>query len=188
MTRIIAGSAAGSRLLVPARGTRPTSDRVREALFSSLEHRLGGWDGVRVLDCYAGTGALALEALSRGAASAVAVEQSASAVRLINRNAQVCGLSIKAVQSDVVAYLSGPAGPLPFDLVMLDPPYDSDPHQVASALANLQSGWLGDSAVVVLEAAARHPAPDFPASIEIEADKRYGDTRLWYGRHDPAIG
>lgn len=188
MTRIIGGRAAGTRLQVPARGTRPTSDRVREAMFSSLEHRLGGWQGVRVLDCYAGSGALGLEALSRGAETAIAVEQAPNAAAAIARNAKACRLDIEVVRAEVNRFLAGPATSQAFDLVLLDPPYETDAVRIQAALRDLATGWLTDDALVVLEAPVRGPRPAFPSTITIESDKRYGDTRLWYGRHNPEIG
>lgn len=106
MTRIISGIARSRTLEVPKAGTRPTSDRVRESLFSSLEHVLGAWFGVRVLDLYAGSGALVLEALSRGAASGEAVDQSAAACEVIRRNARTTGLPVMVTRASVDTWLA----------------------------------------------------------------------------------
>lgn len=106
MTRIISGIARSRTLEVPKAGTRPTSDRVRESLFSSLEHALGTWSGVRVLDLYAGSGALVLEALSRGAASGEAVDQSAAACEVIRRNARTTGLPVVVTRASVDTWLA----------------------------------------------------------------------------------
>src|SRR5690625_4145461 len=121
MTRVIAGSARGVRLRVPAKGTRPTADRVREAMFSRLGH-LDALHDARVLDLYAGSGALGIEALSRGARSAVFVEKSAQAARVCRENLAAAGLQGRVHVAAVATFLSGPARP--FHTVLADPPYD----------------------------------------------------------------
>lgn len=172
MTRLIGGTAGGRRIAVPPTGTRPTSDRVREALFSLLEAR-GAIDDAQVLDLFAGSGALGLEALSRGASTAVLVERDPRACGVITSNASVAGVRGAVVRrSAVTAFLRRPAGPV--DLVFVDPPY-ADP--VDDVLALLVP-WLAPGALVVVERDVRSPAPVWPAGVEPEEPRRYGETAL----------
>lgn len=181
MTRIIAGAAGSLALTVPGAGTRPTSDRVRESLFGALEAA----DLVRsaaVLDLYAGSGALGLEAVSRGAASADLVERAPGAAAIAQRNARAVGravprAAIRVHRSAVDAYLRAATGS--FDLVFLDPPYDLDEAALTAALA-LVAPRLAPAAVVVVERAARSGAPALPPGLAHVRDKRYGDTALWW--------
>ena len=175
MTRIIAGAARGRRLAVPPRGTRPTSDRVREALFSALQSRLD-FDDLAVLDLYAGSGALGFEALSRGAARAVLVDADAKAVAVINQNARAVGLSATAHRRATRAFLDLPAEP--YDLVVLDPPYDVPAATVDGDLAALTAGWLAPGAHVVVERSARTPAATWPEGFELDLTRDYGETRV----------
>ena len=181
--RIVAGLAKGRRLAAPAGATRPTSDRAREALFNSLATMLD-LDGAAVLDLFAGTGAVGLEALSRGAARAVLVESDRRAGDVLRRNATELGLPGATVRARAVdPYLR--AGPVdgPFDLVFADPPYalpDDDLARLLQALAG--DGWLRPDAVVVVERAARSTAPPWPAAITPLRSRRYGEGVLWYGR------
>ncbi|WP_127818870.1 16S rRNA (guanine(966)-N(2))-methyltransferase RsmD [Microbacterium sp. CPCC 204701] len=186
MTRIIAGSAGSLVLDVPDAGTRPTSDRVRESLFGALE-AADALRGAAVLDLYAGSGALALEAVSRGAASADLVEKSPRAASVAQRNA---GRVAKAVGADAAvrvhrssadAFLRATSGT--FDLVFLDPPYDVGETELASTLALLVPR-LADGADVVIERAARSPEPTLPAGLTSTRSKRYGDTALWWATAD----
>lgn len=176
MTRIIAGAARGRRLAVPPRGTRPTSDRVREAVFSALQSRLD-FDGLAVLDLYAGSGALGFEALSRGAGKAVLVDQDPKVVMVINQNARAVGLDgATAHRRTVRTFLDLPAEP--YDLVFLDPPYDVPTATVDGDLAALTGGWLAPDAYVVVERSARTAAPTWPEGYEIESARDYGETRV----------
>jgi 16S rRNA (guanine966-N2)-methyltransferase len=178
MTRIIAGSAGGRRLETP-RGpdTRPTSDRVREALFSALEAR-GLIEGAAALDLFAGSGALGLEAASRGAASVVLVDSARGAADVARRNAAALGLTgVRVVQAPVLRYLAGP--PAPADLVLLDPPYALDDDAVAAVLDGLDAGHVAPGAVVVVERSARSPEPRWPRGWTGEGARRYGDTAVW---------
>lgn len=188
--RIIAGAASGRRLAVPRSGTRPTSDRVREALFSSLSSSFGGWEGVRVLDLYAGSGALGLEALSRGAAHVTFVERSPRAVSILRANIATVGIpGTDVVVREALATVSGAAPTEPFDLVLADPPYDiavEDVRDVLSALA--RPGWTADNALAIVERSARARDEPWPAHEECSTywellrRKDYGDTSLWYGQ------
>lgn len=186
MTRIIAGQARGRRLAVPPKGTRPTSDRVREALFSSLGHEFAsGWAGVRVLDLYAGSGALGLEAASRGASHVLLVERAPAAVEVIGRNMSAVGVpGVEVLASDVARAASGPApGGGGFDLVLLDPPYELPSADVVEVLATLLAqGWIAAGAVVVVERSASSGALLWPVGIDALRDRRYGDTALWLGQ------
>lgn len=176
MTRVIAGAARGRRLQVPAgAGTRPTSDRAREGLFSSLQS-LTEVDGARVLDLFAGTGALGLEALSRGAAEVTLVEDDPFALRVLRANVDAVGLPGAVVVADrVERFLAGP--PRQVDLALLDAPYRDDVGPVLEALAP----WLADRAVVVVERAGREPEPAWPTGLQAVRTRRYGSTALWYG-------
>jgi 16S rRNA (guanine966-N2)-methyltransferase len=176
MTRLVAGTHRGRRLRVPAgSGTRPTSDRAREGLFSSLQSLLD-LDGSRVLDLYAGSGALGLEAVSRGAAEAVLVERDPRALASLRANVAELGLAAQVVEADVDAFLAGPAEP--FDLALLDPPYEVDVDPVLGRLGP----WLADGAVVVVERASRGRPPGVPDGWEALRDRRYGEATLWYFR------
>ena len=178
MTRIVAGSAGGRTLQVPARGTRPTSERVREALFSRLEH-LDVVAGARVLDLYAGSGALGLEAASRGAAAVTLVETSRPAADVCRRNAAALGLaSHVTVVGDRVERFVERLPPAPWRLVLLDPPYDVDEATLAAVVGALV-GRLDDGAVVVVERSTRSPEPTWPAGLVRFDERRYGETTLW---------
>ncbi|MGB7819768.1 MAG: 16S rRNA (guanine(966)-N(2))-methyltransferase RsmD [Ornithinibacter sp.] len=182
MTRIIAGSAGGRSLQTPpGSGTRPTSDRVREAIFSALEAR-DALAGVRVLDLYAGSGALGLEAASRGAASVLLVESDARAVSVIRDNIAALDLSAgQALRMTVVAALAaGPPGG-PVGLALLDPPYSLGEEDLAVVLQHLTDRWLSDDALVVVERSTRSPEPSWPHALErVGKGRRYGDTTVWF--------
>lgn len=176
MPRIIAGDFRGRRLAVPAVATRPTSDRVREAIASMLGSRMDLAD-TRVLDLYAGTGALALEALSRGAASAVLVESDRRAAALVRENIAVCGAAGRArvVNRTVAAFLAAPGQQ--FDLVFADPPYALSADEISGMLRVLPA-HLADGAWVVLERGSRGDEPQWPDSLEPVSTKVYGDTTV----------
>jgi 16S rRNA (guanine966-N2)-methyltransferase len=183
MTRIVGGVAKGRRLTVPQRGTRPTSDRAREALFSSLAG-LMDIHGARVLDLFAGTGAVGLEALSRGASWATFIDSDRSAVAMIKANIAVVGIDSAEVQRrQAASYLVNAGADEPFDLVFVDPPYRYGEQQLGVLLATLATDqWLSGSAVVVVERSARGPEPSWPDALEPLKQKRYGEGVLWYGR------
>lgn len=185
MTRVIAGAARGRRLAVPAgHGTRPTSDRAREGLFSTLEALRGTLAGARVLDLYAGSGAVGLEALSRGAAAALLVEADRKAARVVRANVEALALPGADVHAGPVDRLVAGAGPSPaYDVVFLDPPYDLADDQVRGVLeAARDHGWLAEGAVVVVERATRGGPWAWPAGIVEVRSRRYGEATLWYGR------
>lgn len=184
MTRIIAGFAGSLRLTVPASGTRPTSDRVREAIFSALEAR-GALDGARVLDLFAGSGALGLEAASRGACRVVLVDKSPAAARVMRANAATItraaprGASpeITVSSQSTTAHLVGTAGT--FDLVFIDPPYELGNPALQHDL-ELLAPRLAPDAIVVVERATRDPEPNWPDGLELERQKTYGETTLYW--------
>ena len=181
--RIVGGVARGRRLAAPASGTRPTSDRAREALFNSLAAEID-LDGIRVLDLFAGTGAVGLEALSRGARTAVLVESNRAALEVLRRNVATIGLpGVEVVGRSVTAFLAEPPAE-PFDLVFADPPYAFDDDKLAGVLAALaEHGWPAPGAFVVIERSARSGPPPWSAGfITAVRDRRYGDGVLWYGR------
>jgi 16S rRNA (guanine966-N2)-methyltransferase len=186
MTRIISGLAGGRRIRTPpGGGTRPTSDRVREALFSRLEH-LDVVHQAKVLDLYAGSGALGLEAASRGAASVLLVESEWAAVAVIRKNIAELGLPgvSLGVRAETVerALLSGPAsGEARCDLILADPPYDVTEEALADVLALLVThDWLSEDAFVVVERSARSPEPRWPRGLDGAGERRYGDTKMWF--------
>lgn len=189
MTRIIAGTAGSLRLEVPKSGTRPTSDRVREAIFSSLE----SWNLVRacrVLDLYAGSGALALEAISRGATAAVLVEKHPQAAQVASRNAKTVQQafrgaevpSITVTRSSVQTYLDTVEHEA-FDVIALDPPYDLSEQDLAANLASV-AALVTDDGVVLVERSTRTPEPTWPAGLTRFREKRYGETVLWWAERN----
>lgn len=201
MTRIIAGVAGGRTLRTPrGRDTRPTTDRVREALFSRVEALLD-LDGARVLDLYAGSGALGLEAVSRGAAHLLAVEKHRPTAALVEANARDLGLSgrveVRAAPVEVV--LSGRGGQTVspvgggstvssvgggadgdgYHLVLVDPPYPLGEEPLTQVLAALvDGGWLDPDALVLVERSSRSPRPTWPAGLRHLDTRRYGETAL----------
>ena len=183
MTRVIAGAARGRRLQVPpGDGTRPTSDRAREALFGTLESLLGAWAGRRVLDLYAGSGAVGLEALSRGAAHALLVEADARAARTLAANVATLGLAGAEVRRGRVERVAAHGLPGPaYDVVFADPPYDLTDDELRTVLADLRPA-VADAAVVVVERATRGGAWTWPVGYDEVRSRRYGEATLWYGR------
>ena len=179
MTRIVAGTVGGRTLVVPRAGTRPTSERVREALFSRLEH-LDVVEDARVLDLYAGSGALGIEAASRGAAHVTLVEAAREAVEVCRRNVTSLGLAAttQVVAEKAERYVQRPPT-APWDLVLLDPPYDLTEEDLAGVLAGVGT-MLSAHAVVVVERAARTPEPTWPATLERFDRRAYGDTVMWF--------
>jgi len=204
VARVIAGEAGGRRLAVPdGRDTRPTSDRAREGLFSTIVSMLGSLAGARVLDLYAGSGAVGLEALSRGAGHVLLVEHGARATRVIRENIEAIGLPGAVLAADrverVLARGPAPAGGEPspataggqdspaaaggrYDVVFADPPYalaDTAVSQVLSLLAD--QGWLAPSALVIVERATRSGPVSWPDGFVPDRTRRYGEATFWYG-------
>ncbi|WP_040883992.1 16S rRNA (guanine(966)-N(2))-methyltransferase RsmD [Janibacter sp. HTCC2649] len=182
MTRIIAGTAGGRELKTPpGKGTRPTSDRVREALFSALQAR-DALSGARVIDLYAGSGALGLESASRGAGEVTLVESDRTAAGVIRDNAGRLGLKATVLPVTVASALAGT--PRELDLVFLDPPYDLSEEALAADLEALATrSWLADGALVVIERSKRSAEPTWPKGLEPERLKKYGETVIWYATH-----
>jgi 16S rRNA (guanine966-N2)-methyltransferase len=184
VTRIIAGRAGSITLEVPDAGTRPTSDRVRESLFGALESA-DLLRGAAVLDLYAGSGALGLEAVSRGAATADLVEKAPRAASVAERNAarvsKAVGrdAAITVHRASAAAYLATRRGP--FDVVLLDPPYDVPEAELTHVLALLVES-LSPHATVIVERGGRSPEPSLPEGLVVGRSKRYGDTTLWWCR------
>jgi len=183
VTRIVSGRYGGRRIAAPAgRGTRPTSDRVREALFSAL----GELTGARLADLYAGSGAIGLEAVSRGAEHVLLVESDPRAVRVIRENIRTLGAQDTAVLATARVAPTLAAGPpegRPYDVVFADPPYDATEQEIAAVLQALgDHAWLGTGGTVVVERSSRTPEPAWVQGITPERSRRYGETILWYGR------
>jgi 16S rRNA (guanine966-N2)-methyltransferase len=185
MTRIIAGAHGGRRLAAPAGATtRPTSDRVREAFFSSLDTMVG-LSGARFADLYAGSGAVGLEALSRGAGHALLVEAEAPAARVIRDNivSLRVGAAARLVAARVSQVLSAEPEGGPYDVVFADPPYALGDEEVAEVQhALIDNGWLSPDAVVIFERSTRGAALAWVDGITADRSRRYGETTLWYGR------
>jgi 16S rRNA (guanine966-N2)-methyltransferase len=207
VARVIAGEAGGRRLAVPdGRDTRPTSDRAREGLFATIASMLGSLDGARVLDLYAGSGAVGLEALSRGAEHVLLVEHGARAARVIRENIEAIGLPGAVLAADrverVLARGPAPAGDPDapagdpdapaggqddpgegrYDVVFADPPYalaDAAVSQVLSLLAG--QGWLAPGALVIVERATRSGPVNWPDGFVPDRARRYGEATFWYG-------
>ncbi|MFN3008265.1 16S rRNA (guanine(966)-N(2))-methyltransferase RsmD [Mycolicibacterium wolinskyi] len=178
MTRIIAGALGGRRIAVPRSGTRPTSDRVREAVFNALTARVD-FTGLAVLDLYAGSGALGLEALSRGAASALFVEADQRAAAVIAKNIAALGVTAATVRRGTVASVLAAGTDRPVDLVLADPPYDVEAAAVdAMVTALADGGWVGEGAVVMVERRATSDPVAWPDGWTALSARRYGDTRV----------
>jgi 16S rRNA (guanine966-N2)-methyltransferase len=188
VTRIVAGAARGRRLAVPpGDSTRPTSDRAREALFSALGSLIRAWAGRRFLDLYAGSGAVGLEALSRGAAEVVLVESDAKAARTITANVAAVGLpgaEVRRTTAELAVRSLGVAGGAPFDVVFADPPYDLGDDRLGEVLLAVRPA-LADDAVVAVERSTRGGTWEWPAGYEALRSRRYGEATLWYGRAAP---
>src|SRR5580704_10389931 len=211
MARVIAGEAGGRRLAVPdGRDTRPTSDRAREGLFATISSIVGPLTGTRVLDLYAGSGAVGLEALSRGAEHVLLVEHGGRAARVIRQNIEAIGLPGAAVIADRVERVlaRGPApaggqdgtapaggqdGPAPaggqdgpaagrYDVVFADPPYALADAGVTQVLLLLaEQGWLAPGALVIVERATRSGPVSWPDGFVLDRARRYGEATFWYG-------
>ena len=186
MTRIIAGVAGSLRLEVPKSGTRPTSDRVREAIFSTLTS-WGLVRGVQVLDLYAGSGALGLEAASRGAREVTLVERHAASAAVTSRNAALVTRAfrdadaprIAVVRQAVQTFLGSATADAEWDVVLLDPPYDLPESDLAGNLNDVVAHVSPDG-VVMVERSARSPEPTWPAGLGRFDHRRYGETTLWW--------
>jgi 16S rRNA (guanine966-N2)-methyltransferase len=189
VTRVIAGAAGGRRLAVPGgSSTRPTSDRAREGLFGTVLSELGDLGGVHVIDLYAGSGALGLEALSRGAASVLLVESDASAAAVVKSNVKSLGLPGAVVAVDKVERLLARTEAARrhhrrdgYDLVFADPPFAVTDEAVTRMLTSLADGWLADGALVVVERATRSGPVHWPPGYTGGKSRRYGEATFWYG-------
>lgn len=184
MTRIIGGVVGGRRIKAPTGDkTRPTSDRVREALFSSVDATLGSLTGLRFLDLYAGSGAVGLEARSRGAGVVTCVEQNRRTAGLIRDNARVLGLGRVEVVAAPVSRALVQQPRAPYDVVFLDPPYSLPSDDVLDALVALRDQhWLTSGALLAVERSSRDEPLAWPDGFVPERSRRYGETTLWYGR------
>lgn len=186
MTRIVGGTLGGRRIAAPPGGaTRPTSDRVREALFNTLDASIA-LAGARFADLYAGSGAVGLEALSRGAAHVLLVESDARAARVIRENiaALRAAPAARLVTGKVAQVLSAdPPDGQPYDVVFADPPYAVPDREITALVAALAGGgWLAADAMVVVERATRDTPVTWVDPVTADRSRRYGETTLWYGR------
>src|SRR5690349_17628877 len=185
MTRIVAGTLGGRRIAAPpGAGTRPTSDRVREALFSAVQAEVD-LDGARFADLYAGSGAVGLEALSRGAAHVLLVESDPRAARGLRENVTAlrAGTAARPVTGRVATVLAGGPEGGPYDVVFADPPYAVPNEEVTAMLGALVAGgWLAEQALLVIERATRSTPFTWVEGVTPTRSRRYGETTLWYGR------
>lgn len=185
MTRIVAGQAKGRRLTVPAQGTRPTSDRVREAIFSAIDASLAqdsrSWTDVAVADLFAGSGALGFEAWSRGAAAVTLIESAKGACQILRENRQALKASLVNVECvNVKTWVQRAASPI--DVCFLDPPYSVDDADVRALIASLcERPLLNPGALVVVERSATASKSPFGQDFIEVRERSYGDTRVWYG-------
>jgi 16S rRNA (guanine966-N2)-methyltransferase len=193
VARVIAGEAGGRRLAVPdGRNTRPTSDRAREGLFATVSSITGSLAGLRLMDLYAGSGAVGIEALSRGAAHVLLVESAAPALRVIRANIEAVGLTGAEVAADRVERLlarasatdpqAATAAERRYDVVFADPPYALPAAEVTRVLELLtKHGWLAPEALVVIERATRDGELTWPLGYQPDRARRYGEATFWYG-------
>jgi 16S rRNA (guanine966-N2)-methyltransferase len=185
VTRIVAGTVGGRILKVPQRGTRPTTELVREALFNALD-AAGGLDGARVLDLYAGSGALGLEALSRGAAEAVFVESDRNASEILKGNIRALGFTAATQirRATVRSVLDGGTD-TPFDLVLADPPFALDAADFDAALAALPvGGWTEPGSTVIVERPNQAAEPVWHPPLFATRSKEYGQAALFWAEHE----
>jgi 16S rRNA (guanine966-N2)-methyltransferase len=184
VTRVIAGEYGGRRLRTLAgRDTRPTTDRVREGLFNALDSMVE-LRGARVADLYAGSGAVGLEAASRGASHVLLVETGRAAARVLRQNIETLAAGAVAVLNTARVEQVVAARPAePYDVVFADPPYELGEPELAGVLAALVANrWLPDRGVLVVERSRRSPEPTWPRGVTAGRSRRYGETELWYGR------
>jgi len=185
MARVIAGEAGGRRLAVPdGRETRPTSDRAREGLFATVASIVGPLAGTRLLDLYAGSGAVGLEALSRGAEHVLLVESGARATAVIRQNIEALGLPGATLIADRVERVLAHEPPEDerYDVAFADPPYamaDAEISRVLSLLAD--EGWLARDALVIVERATRSGPVRWPDGFVPDRARKYGEATFWYG-------
>jgi 16S rRNA (guanine966-N2)-methyltransferase len=187
MTRIVGGRVGGRRIATPrGSSTRPTSDRVREALFSAIESWCGSLSGLRFLDLYAGSGGVGLEAWSRGAGVVTLVEHDRRTAAMIKANARELGFSRAHVVTGSVSGTLARTPAAPYDVAFLDPPYGLAEDEVAADLIALRDqDWLVPGAMVVVERGSRGPEPEWPEGFSDSREKRYGETVLWYVHASP---
>ncbi|GAA1736308.1 16S rRNA (guanine(966)-N(2))-methyltransferase RsmD [Aeromicrobium alkaliterrae] len=183
MTRVVAGNFKGRRLRTPpGDATRPTSDRVRESLFATLTSAFGGMDDLRVLDLYAGSGALGIEAISRGAAHADLVDPDRHAVRTMRGNLDELGITAAQVHATTAQKFVRTPPLQPYDLVLLDPPYAVPTAEVTDLVTVLADPvWCLPDGLLVVERSSRDPFA-WPDGVEAWDERAYGETTLWYGR------
>jgi len=184
MTRIIGGDFRGRSIKVPDAETRPTSSRVREAIFSSVEHAVSGLDDLRVLDLFSGSGAFGIESISRGATEAVLIEKDLRAADTLHTNVANFGIkNARVVIADAFAEVAQKSGRGTFDVVFIDPPYGFEDQDVNLLISNLVANdWLNDYALIVVERGSRSQV-QWPESVEELRKKVYGDTSIWYGQY-----
>ncbi len=184
MTRIIGGDFRGRSIKVPDAETRPTSSRVREAIFSSVEHAVSGLDDLRVLDLFSGSGAFGIESISRGATEAVLIEKDLRAADTLHTNVANFGIkNARVVIADAFSEVAQKSGRGTFDVVFIDPPYVFEDQDVNLLISNLVANdWLNDNALIVVERGSRSQV-QWPESVEELRKKVYGDTSIWYGQY-----
>lgn len=170
--RVISGSARGRKLKTPENyDIRPTTDNVKESIFNIIQFDI---EGRRVLDLFAGTGQLGIECLSRGAGSVVFIDQSREAVKIIKENLKACNFSATVLQQDAVSYLKGCGS---FDIIFIDPPYDSQLYENALEMVNLVD-ILSDGGIIVCESRRERLLPEMKAPYRKRKEYNYGKVKL----------
>lgn len=178
--RIIAGTAKGHSLVVPKTGVRPTSERVRESIFNRITARNIEWESTRVLDLFAGSGACALEALSRGAQRATAIDKNSDAVQSILRNSEKTKLSLDVIHGDVTKLVRNHRSDS-FNLLFIDPPYEFLNESVTQLLVDLKdSGLLEERGIGIIERSSRSDDFAIPEGFTLDDVRTYGDTRVFW--------
>ena len=183
--RIIAGLAKGRNLISPSGATRPTSDRAREALFSTLESEFGSINDLNVLDLYCGSGAVGAEALSRGAAVVYAVDNDEKATSVTRQNfallENISGIGTTSVITSSVGKFLDKTSELQFDVIFLDPPYDLPNNEIEKTLSSLvKNGFLKSSAVVAIERDSKSKRLNWPLGLKELKERKYGAATIFY--------
>jgi 16S rRNA (guanine966-N2)-methyltransferase len=183
--RIIAGLAKGRNLISPSGATRPTSDRAREALFSTLESEFGSINDLTVLDLYCGSGAVGAEALSRGAAVVYAVDNDEKATSVTRQNfallENISGIGTTSVITSSVGKFLDKTSELKFDVVFLDPPYDLPNNEIEKTLSSLvKNGFLKSSAIIAIERDSKSKRLNWPLGLKELKERKYGAATIFY--------
>ena len=188
--RIIAGSSKGKTLFSPPDTTRPTSDRAREGLFSSLESEFGSISGLNVLDLFSGSGAVGVEALSRGAAHVYSIQQHEATARVASKNFELVNNpegKFAVINSSALRFVSSPRQ-LAFDIIFMDPPYDVGNTDIEELITNIDTqGLLSERGIIAIERASKKTPFEWPAPFIQEKIRSYGQGSIFYGGRPASV-